>query len=89
MHRYIIISCCNIQFCIVFFSHEQFDSHIVAAALQWRLRHAAHLATSPANGKRYTHFYNFVYVTLYREIREQLNAQSEREGRDQEAAICL
>lgn len=68
---------------------EQFDSHIVAAALQWRLRHAAHLALPPTNGKRYTHFYNFVYVTLYREIREQLNAQSEREGRDQEAAICL
>ena len=38
---------------------------------------------------RYTHFYNFVYVTLYREIRDQLNAQSEQNGRDQEAAICL
>ncbi len=38
---------------------------------------------------RYTHFYNFVYATLYREIRDQLNAQSEWEGCDQEAAICL
>ena len=38
---------------------------------------------------RYTHFYNFVYVTLYREIRDHLNAQSEQNGCDQEAAICL
>ena len=38
---------------------------------------------------RYTYFYNFAYITLYREIRNQLNAQSEQNGRDQEAAICL
>lgn len=36
---------------------------------EWVARYAAYRATIPEGNKRYMHFYNFVFVTIYREMR--------------------
>ena len=37
---------------------------------EWIARYAAYRATIPEGSKRYYHFYQFVYVTILREMRE-------------------
>ncbi|MBR6017292.1 MAG: hypothetical protein IK073_01560 [Paludibacteraceae bacterium] len=37
---------------------------------EWVARYAAYRATIPEGSKRYYHFYQFVYVTILREMRE-------------------
>ena len=38
----------------------------------WVARYAAYRASIPEGSKRYMHFYNFVYVTIYREMRKEI-----------------
>lgn len=38
----------------------------------WVARYAAYRASIPEGSKRYMHFYNFVYVTIYREMRKKM-----------------
>ena len=37
----------------------------------WEAAYAEYRATIPAGTKKYYHFYNFVYVTIYRDMRER------------------
>ena len=39
---------------------------------EWVARYAAYRATIPEGSKRYYHFYQFVYVTIYREMRKEI-----------------
>lgn len=41
---------------------------------EWIARYAAYRAQQPADSKRYLHFYNFVYVSILRAMRQQLTA---------------
>ena len=40
---------------------------------EWVARYAAYRASLPEGSKRYMHFYNFVFVTIYRVMREEAN----------------
>ena len=40
---------------------------------EWVARYAAYRATIPEGSMRYYHFYNFVYVTILREMRKEIN----------------
>ena len=39
---------------------------------EWVARYAAYRATIPEGSTKYYHFYNFVYVTIYREMRKEI-----------------
>ena len=43
---------------------------------EWIARYAAYRATIPEGSKRYYHFYQFVYVTIYREMRKRALIQT-------------
>ena len=42
---------------------------------EWVARYAAYRATIPEGSTKYYHFYNFVYVTIYREMRAEIELQ--------------
>ena len=44
---------------------------------EWIARYAVYRASIPEGSKRYYHFYNFVYVTIYREMREEMGLQKQ------------
>ena len=47
---------------------EAYDERWRAEAETWVARYAAYRAHIPAGSTRYYHFYNYVYVTIYREM---------------------
>ena len=43
---------------------------------EWVARYAAYRATIPEGSKRYYHFYNYVFVTILREMRKEIIIQT-------------
>ena len=39
---------------------------------EWMARYAAYRATIPKSSTKYYHFYQFVYVTIYRQMRKEM-----------------
>ena len=43
---------------------------------EWIARYAAYRATIPEGSTKYYHFYNFVYVTIYRAMRQKMDKKT-------------
>ncbi len=49
---------------------EEYDPELVVEAEEWIARYAVYRTTIPDGCNRYYHFYTFVYVSIYRAMRQ-------------------
>lgn len=52
---------------------EEFGEEDIEQARIWQQKYAEYMATIPEGSKKHYHFFNFVYVIIYRLLRKEIN----------------
>ena len=52
---------------------EEFVEEDIEQARIWQQKYAEYMSTIPKGSKKHYHFFNFVYVTIYRLLRKEIN----------------